>query len=443
MEIQTPPKEEYKSLEGLKTPRLGKRLAKILLTVLFLLLVLMFLPWQQSISGYGNITAFNPRNRPQTLQNVIGGRILKWYIVEGQTVTTGDTLIHIGEVKDEYFDPQLQERLQNQIQAKKDYLAATRNQIRLAENQVQALRQGLDLSLEKAQNKISQARNNVVIDSANLAAERIQFELAQRQLNRYEELYSKNGLISLTDLERRRQIVQEKGAKLVYSENKFLNSKQELLNSRIEVGSIRADYIDKISKVDGERASKTAQLAEAEKELSELTSKAASVAVRQAQYYILAPQTGFVSKVLKAGIGEIIKEGEPIVTIVPEHADKAAEVFIRPMDLPLVKVGQEVRLEFDGYPALTFSGWQNVSVGTFGGIVAVVDMVTNSNGNYRLLVKPDPKDTPWPEAIQFGSGVKAWAMLKNVPLWYELWRLFNGFPPDPITGPAPKTELKK
>ncbi|MEL7122884.1 MAG: biotin attachment protein, partial [Bacteroidota bacterium] len=36
----------------------------------------------------------------------------------------------------------------------------------------------------------------------------------------------------------------------------------------------------------------------------------------------------------------------------------------------------------------------------------------------------------WPEAIQIGSGAQGIALLNNVPLWYEIWRRLNGFPPD-------------
>jgi hypothetical protein len=27
-----------------------------------------------------------------------------------------------------------------------------------------------------------------------------------------------------------------------------------------------------------------------------------------------------------------------------------------------------------------------------------------------------------------GSGTKGWVMLNNVPVWFEIWRQFNGFP---------------
>jgi hypothetical protein len=31
--------------------------------------------------------------------------------------------------------------------------------------------------------------------------------------------------------------------------------------------------------------------------------------------------------------------------------------------------------------------------------------------------------------LRQGSGVLGWTMLDDVPIWFELWRQLNGFPP--------------
>jgi hypothetical protein len=98
------------------------------------------------------------------------------------------------------------------------------------------------------------------------------------------------------------------------------------------------------------------------------------------------------------------------------------------MDIPLLRKGQKIRLQFDGYPALVFSGWPDASLGTFGGILKVIDFSESRPNVFRLLVVPDPEDTPWPPALRMGSGALGWMMLENVPVWYELWRRLNGFP---------------
>jgi hypothetical protein len=166
--------------------------------------------------------------------------------------------------------------------------------------------------------------------------------------------------------------------------------------------------------------------------LAKLRNEYANMRIRSDQYHIIAPQDGFVVKALKTGLGETIKEGEGVVTIMPKAPDMAVELFVKPMDVPLLAVGRHVRIEFDGWPALQFSGWPSVAVGTFGGKIEVIDYVETKDkqGKYRVLIKPDESfDGNWPEQLRMGSGAKGFIMLEEVPLWYEIWRLYNGFPP--------------
>lgn len=64
------------------------------------------------------MTTLNPEGRPQTITSRIGGRIEKWFINEGQYVKKNDTIAFISEIKDEYIDPQLINRSEQQIKAK-------------------------------------------------------------------------------------------------------------------------------------------------------------------------------------------------------------------------------------------------------------------------------------------------------------------------------------
>jgi hypothetical protein len=161
-----------------------------------------------------------------------------------------------------------------------------------------------------------------------------------------------------------------------------------------------------------------------------LQNEYSNYSIRNGLYYVTAPQSGQITKAKKAGIGEIVKEGEMLVEIVPDNFQYAVELFIRPVDLPLVAKGQKVRFLFDGFPAIVFSGWPNTSYGTFGGKIAAVENSVSTNGKFRVLVAEDPDDKPWPYQLKMGTGANGIALLKNVPVWYELWRNINGFPPD-------------
>lgn len=418
------------SLEELETPPAARRLTVWLLGLLGLGILVLFLPWQQNVSGYGTLTALTPEDRPQEVQNIIAGRIERWYVREGDQVKKGDTLMALSEIKDEYFDPALPVRLGEQIQGKADAIDGYNQKVAALDNTITALEQGLVLSLQKARNKVTQAAAKVKADSADFVNERQQFTIAQAQYARYEE-GQRDGLFSLTDLENRRQRLQGAQAKVVSAENSLAVSRQELINARIELNSIRAEYDKEIAKARSDRSSAVSSVADGVVELSKLRNKAASVDIRRAQYILRAPQDGYVVRALKAGIGETIKEGESVVTLQPESPGEAVELYVNAMDLPLIQTGKPVRVRFDGWPVLQFSGWPQVSVGTFGGIVRVVDRVANADGRYRILVTPDNNpNEKWPEQLRLGQGAYGWVMLSNVRVWYEIWRRINGFPPD-------------
>lgn len=438
---------EIHSLDTLSTPRTGIILTRWLLVILVMLFIVLFLPWQQNITGKGVVSALTPQDRPQNVQNAIAGRIERWYVQEGALVKKGDTLLQISEIKDDYFDPNLPLRLQEQLKAKTDAIGGYQSQVLASDNQIIALKNNLTFSLEKARNKVKQGLAKVVSDSTDFEAEKIQVQIAHDRLSRGEDQL-RSGIVSLNEVESRRLKLREVQAKWVSLENKLLVSRQELINARIELNSLDAEYKEKIAKAQSDRSKAVSSLADGENELSKLRNKVANVDVRRNQYYMRAPQNGYVVRALKAGIGETIKEGESVVTLQPSTPQVAVELYVRAMDLPLVEKGREVRLQFDGWPALAFSGWPSVTVGTFGGEVAVIDMINSKNGEYRLLITPkvSNKDQNWPNQLRVGSGVYGWVMLNNVPIWYELWRRLNAFPPnlqeDPNTENKEKEEKK-
>lgn len=420
--------KEFNSFRLIGEPRVARALSRWVLAILAILLIAIWMPWTQNIRSTGQVTTFNPSDRPQTVNSTIAGRIEEWYVQEGEYVNKGDTILTLSEVNEQYFDPNLLVRLSEQILAKEGALEANSEKVIALQEQIKALRAGLVFSLEKARNKIKQAQLKVESDSMDMVAAQVDFEIATVQFERQEKLYLQ-GLKSLTEYETRKLKLQEMTAKLMSSRNKFQTSKNELLNSRIELNSLQADYQDKISKAESELKTTVAYVSESRGEISKLNNSYANLEIRSSFYVIQAPQAGYIVKALRSGIGETIKQGEAVVTVMPDDPKLAVALYVRPIDLPLLEVGRKVRIQFDGWPALVFSGWPNTSFGTFGGKVAVIDNI-DSQGKYRILVVPDEEEDHWPEAIRVGSGAYGWALLNEVPIWYELWRQFNGFPPD-------------
>jgi multidrug resistance efflux pump len=399
----------------------------VLIAITAIFIASLFLPWQQSVHGTGTLTALSPADRPQSIQTPIAGRIDAWFIREGQQVKMGDTIAILSEIKETFLDPELLPRLKNQVMAKEGVIQSTLNKAEALQSQEYALSNTLKFRLEQLANKVIQSQLKIKTDSIDLNAEKQNFAIADTQLRLGKNLFDK-GLISLTEFQKRQEKFQQNYAKLISQENKLMESRNELLNAKIELNSIRADIAEKISKVQAERNSTLAYVADAEGDLAKLENQYSSYLMRSSFYVIRAPQDGIIVKAMRTGIGENVKEGETLVSIVPSRPQLAVELYVKAMDIPLLQKGEKVRLQFDGYPALVFSGWPDASLGTFGGLVEVIDFSESRKNVFRILVIEDPNDSPWPDALRMGSGALGWSMLNNVPVWYELWRRLNGFP---------------
>lgn len=411
----------------------GKVFLRLISWLSLILLICVFLPWTQNIRGKGYVTTLSPEKRPQTVNSIIGGRIEKWYVREGELVLPGDTILFISEVKDAYFNPELIDRTADQLKAKQSSVTSYIEKLNAVENQLIALNETRVLKIEQARNKLKQSVLKVQSDSMDYQAAVINYSIANDQLLRMEQLYT-DGLKSLTDLETRRMALQRAQAGKISAENKLLTSQNEVINARVELISLKAQYDNSIAKVESDKFSAQSAKFDTENEVNKLRNDLANYTIRAGLYYITSPIKGFITKTIQSGIGETIKEGAEILTIMPYEYEYAVEMYVRPIDLPLLKLDQKVRIQFDGWPAIVFSGWPNTSYGTYGGRVFAIDNMISPNGKYRILVAQDPKEVAWPDALRVGAGSNSILLLHDVPIWYELWRQFNGFPPDYYSG---------
>lgn len=422
-------RSKYSALHQVELKTSGRVFIKWMSIFGGIFLIILFLPWTQNIRAKGNVTTIRPDERPQTIHSVIAGRIEKWFVKEGDFVRKGDTILYISEIKDDYFDPNLLNNTQDQLKAKEFAVDSYMEKVKALDNQIDALAQTAQLKLQQTENKLKQAKLKVISDSIDFKAAQINFTIADDQFERIKKLYD-DGLRSLTELENRKLKMQEAQAKMISAENKLLTSQNEVINAEVENLSIEAQYRDDIAKAESEKFTALSSMYDAEATVTKLQNQFMNYSVRTGFYYIRAPLDGYVTKAIQSGIGETIKEGTAIVSIMPAKYSLAVELYVAPIDLPLIDKGQHVRIQFDGWPAIIFSGWPNTSYGTYGGEVFAIDNFISDNGKFRVLVAPDEADHPWPNALRVGGGTKNMLLLKEVPVWYELWRQINGFPPD-------------
>ena len=419
----------FEALTKVEAKKSNKVLRKIIYVGLAITFVIMFLPWTQNIRTNGKVTTLKPGQRPQSINTVIAGQIMYWYVQEGDFVRKGDTILRIAEVKSEYFDDKLLNRTKDQVEFKKNSINAYDNKIKTQTDQMALLTNQRDLKVEQLQIKLAQSKLKVQNDSLSYDAAKTYYLIAQAQFKRADSLY-KDGLKSLTDWEKRRNNLQDAKAKETTAKNKWLNSKNELFSILLEISNTQVKYKNDINKLQSDLCSTQSNKLDAETNLSKLENQFSNYEYRNKLYHILAPQSGYITKTITSGIGETIKEGEKVVTLMPQDYELAVELYVEPIDLPLINIGERVRIQFDGWPAIVFSGWPNASHGTYGGIVYAIDQYISDNGKYRILVSPDTTDYAWPDALRFGAGTNNMILLGDVPIWYELWRRINGFPPN-------------
>jgi multidrug resistance efflux pump len=413
------------SLQLTRSSRFARRLAWLLLILLSLTTVVMFFaPWQQSVTGAGYVVAYAPRERQQVLEATIEGRIVRWNeeLMENARVSRGEFLAEVRDLDAEY-STRLEGQLENtslMLDAAKKIVEATQGQLTAYQEVAVQITRAQDAYVQAAMEKVSAAEQKLSLASAAIPQ-------LQAAFDRATTLYQQNN-ISVEKLQESERKLMESQAKVREETANFAASRSDLEGKQND----RLAYIQKanadVRYYEGALDKSRSEVAKMEKERLEMQSKIA----RQSTQIVLAPFDGYLVEI-SPNIGtQLVKKGDPICRIVPDTRDRAVQIWLDGNDAPLVNPGDHVRLQFEGWPAIQFAGWPSVAVGTFGGTVASVDMIDDGKGKFRCQVLPDPADVlAWPEDRYLRQGVRAngWILLEQVPLWFEVWRQLNGFPP--------------
>ncbi len=421
------------ALSVARTPRLVTRLARAGVW-LFLLTppALLLTPWQQNISGIGRVTAFAPLERRQNIEAPVAGRIVRWLAKEGAKVKAGDVLMEIVDV-----DPEFLKRLGQQREAAAAKVAAKEDELRAYRLQIDNLIATRDLQIATAQYRRDVAHQRAISAGEAIASARATLDAAVIQRERLQRLLA-DGLVSQRDFElaERDEVIARRN----------LNSAQAGLNAGLaeqraadaEIGRIRADAQ---ARIDSVSASANKTQSELEDSRGSLAKNEVDLSRQQAQI-VRAPRDGSILRVLVNPQSDIVRQGDPLLVLVPTTDVKAVELWVDGNDAALITPGRHARLQFEGWPAMQFDGWPEVAVGTFGGTVAFVDSSDDDKGKFRILVVPDTNDPPWPSErfLRQGVRVKGWVLLNRVTMAYELWRQLNAFPPQ-MTPESPATDL--
>ncbi len=385
-------------------------------------------PWQQSATGSGRVIAFEPLERQQTLEAPVEGRVVRWHVQEGQRVEQGELLLEMSD-----NDPQLLDRLEQERTLTRDRLTTYASRVAALEERLLAVEAAQAGAVRAADARVQMARDRLAASDQGVTAAEADLDAQALNLERTMNL-AEQGLVSQRELELAvlAEARARTGRDAAQSTRDATRADRDAASaSRLQA---QATMLAEIENARATLESARTDLQAAETALLRIDSRLA----RQGLQTVTAPRAGSVFRIQANLMGEQVKVGDPLLTLVPDAAERAVELWVDGNDAALVTESRAVRLQFEGWPAVQFAGWPSVAVGTFGGRVSFLDSTDDGHGNFRVVVVPDPSDEPWPDERYLRQGVRAngWVLLDSVSLGFEIWRQLNGFPPSVTHQPS-------
>ena len=419
----SPARKETATSHLVQSSQFARWFAKVLLVGLILATFAMaFLPWQQTSRGNGQVVAYVPQERQQVIQAPVKGRVvrIKKGLVEGSKVKKGEFILEIQPFAENQFS-----QLEDQIKELNTKLDAANFQASSYERMANDLAEARDLAVKGAKDMVEAAQAKLEAKELEVNAYLAKEDQAGKNLKRQNDLYLKKikPKVQIEILEKEWEVAK---AELAAVRKQVIGLQQERAAKVAAVGEKRLMVQTKIDYNLGFQQKALGEAASIRKEIADLEMKRDELKLRN----ITAPRDGTIFRMPVFEQGQAIKVGDPILTLIPETSQKAVELLVPGNDMPLVQVGQEVRLQFEGWPAVQIPAWPSVAVGTFSGIVSTVDATDDGKGKFRILIVPNDDDQPWPSDQYLRQGVRAngWVMLNKVTLGFEIWRQLNGFP---------------
>ena len=511
-----------RSLQMVTPHRSGRRIAALLIGLVTLAaLILIYVPWQQTVIGYGQVMVYSAMDRPQDVEAQIPGRLVEWRVQEGDIVKAGDVIARLEDIDSKFLDRDQPRRLALQQAALRDQqdratarvgrlgeqmrsindsraaaIRTSRQRVEQARQRLRSTEQALissqkggeiarDVARTSAGERASQARLRVEQASQALTAAKQERETSRLQRDRIKALFdeglrsrrdnelAENDFVKRqTDVERadlalkvarrdatvgtldqnRADIEIERVDTDVERAKAALDvAQRDVLTAQLDLSKITADTAAALDSLGASLESARESIAKIDSETQKLQIDRQNLTRRTGQQIVTAPRAGRIVRLLQVGTGATVKVGDILAVLAPTTKDRAVELMVTDNDVALLAVGRPVRLQLAGWPALQFSGFPSVAVGTFGGRVAVIDAVDDGTARYRVIIKPDAdaiasgKDQAWPpaESLRPGAEATGWILLDTVSLGYELWRQFNAFPPTVKQMPGGEKEVKE
>ncbi len=422
---------KFKTLDKVEPSHIIKKIWFFKLITFLILVVILFLPWQQTIKGEGTVIALDPTQRDYQIVSTIDGFIDEFHVSENQFVTKGTKLFTIIDLDRDYSD-----KLKSIEDSSRDKYKNTKLQIINYKQKQDNLQEYLLVGMWVYNQKYEQILRKIKNLEFNKTFLEKKYEIDKSNFDRIKLLY-KDGIESKRNLE--------------LKENEYVKAEVELkkVDVDLEIQNQNLDILDNerkqfVKETENKIKSLNNKTLASENLLRTFMQDIEKNSIDVSRYKsreVVAQKDGYVTRILQNDKNKFIKKGEKVIHFSPVVKKKAVLLKVSDFNMPLIKEELRTRIMFYGWPALNIPGWPKITFGTFGGVIKKVEQTSYEKGFYYAQIVEDPKDQPWPDgdSIRVGTQSTVWVRLSTVPIWYQLWRLMNAQPPKMVT-PASETK---
>jgi len=419
--------EQFKALRLVEQSPFVRKFVFVTLSIIAVFVLMLFLPWQQTVHGVGTLTALDPTQRDYHIVATVDGFIEEFYVKENQFVKKGEKLFRMRDLDADYQNRLVSIR-EKSIQKYENEMVKLKNLQESLKSQQKVFRIGVEIY----DKKIAQLENSLMALREREVALKNRNRIEAINYQRSKSLYQ-DGIESKRDLELKESIY---------------------LSTKAEYQKVLADIKNTLHALDIAKKERTKFISEMELKIntienSILTTKNFANTLKQniekestslSRYLsrdIVAKSDGYVIRIYQNDKNRLIKKGENVLYFSPVVTQRAIRLKVSDFNMPLIKEGLKTRIIFYGWPALQISGWPKITHGTYGGIIKSIERTSHEKGAYYALIVEDPDDTPWPSSdnLKIGTQASVWVRLSTVSIWYELWRLMVSQPPKMVNPP--------
>ena len=367
--------ERFPAMHLVRSSWFARGLARTLLLLMILLLVAaIFLPWQQTSRGEGQVTARLPQLRLQAVESPAKGIIasLRPDLREGSLVEEGEIIMEIKPFAEDA------ERLTKEVaKAVQDKLASYRLILENTRQQVESVRMQGAQTIASAEADVRSSSNSWEKATRDVEEQLFKFNQAKLERDRSQDL--KGDVISEVEFSNLENKELSELAKLESSMAAAKKGYNDLEGKERDLEGKRREIEQKILQAQNYVDKAITDVNNTQKELNDVLTKQGELD----RLKVPSPSRGRIQAIRGQAGTNSVKEGDKLFEVVPETDDLAVELTVRGVDAPLIHVGDPVRLQFEGWPAIQFVGWPSVAVGTFPGEVIAVNPTDSGKGIFK------------------------------------------------------------